>query len=76
MTRVLLDPEERRRRADLSKRRWLVANYEYNKIQKRAIAARPEYLALRRTRYHERRLARPPKVAKIRKPMPSRRAVE
>jgi hypothetical protein len=76
MPRVLLDPAERRRRADLSKRRWLAANYEYNKVQKRAIGARPAYLAIRRERYKERMLARPPKVAKPRKPRASRRAAE
>jgi hypothetical protein len=55
MVRVLLDPEERKRRADASKRRWNLANYEYNLMQKRALGARPAYLALRRQRYHSRK---------------------
>ncbi len=46
MVRVLLHPEERKRRADASKRRWNLANYEYNLMQKRALAARPAYLAI------------------------------
>ena len=55
MVRVLLHPEERKRRADASKRRWNLANYEYNLMQKRALGASPAYLALRRQRYHSRK---------------------
>ena len=55
MVRVLLDPAERKRRADLCKRRWNLTNYEYNLRQKRALGARPAYLAIRRQRYHERK---------------------
>ena len=43
-----LSTEERARRDDACKRRWLVENYEYNRLQKRVLAARPEYLARRR----------------------------
>jgi hypothetical protein len=55
MARVLLDPAERKRRADLSKRNWIAKNYDYNKIQKRALGARPAYLAIRRQRYQDRK---------------------
>jgi hypothetical protein len=55
MVRVLLDPAERKRRADLSKRNWIARNYTYNMLQKRALGARPAYLAIRRQRYHARK---------------------
>jgi hypothetical protein len=55
MVRVLLDPAERKRRDDASKRRWNQKNYEYNLMQKRALGARPAYLAIRRQRYHARK---------------------
>ena len=65
MARTLLDPAERKRRADASKRNWLAAHWEYNKLQKQACAARPEYLALRRERYHARKpLSKPRKPRK------------
>eukprot|EP00969_Alexandrium_andersonii_P053065 2331398-Alexandrium_andersonii.AAC.1 len=54
-----LSPEERARRADACKRRWLVNNYEYNRLQKRILAARPEYLARRRQLRRERQGAGP-----------------
>ena len=53
----VLTSEERARRADARKRRWLDENYEYNKLQKRLIAARPESLARRRQLRRERQEA-------------------
>ena len=43
----MLSAEEYARRQDACKRRWLAENYEYNRFQKNALAARPEYLARR-----------------------------
>ena len=53
----LLSPEERTRRAGACKRRWLAENCEYNRLQKRLIAARPESLARRRQLRRERQEA-------------------
>jgi hypothetical protein len=50
-----LSPTERARRADACKRAWVQRNAEYNRLQKRIIAGRPDRLAKRREQYREMR---------------------
>ena len=50
-----LDNDERLRRRDAAKRRWLAEHAEYNQLAKKVISQRPDVVERRRELYRQRR---------------------